>query len=196
MATKIKQLTHRRVPRRCSAHVAAIVLSPAQPLTGTHRFVSAQMKLPLCVPTGCQTHCKHCSLSGTVSPSRSEKPPFSAYTGVRGGRGLLLTHDHFYPHGSTSCFPRCFPCAVRGVPRTVQPRAARPQDPLLPTWLILEASTCLPAFTRPTGALQPLQRSPGGLHLAHRYTWFGLYSFKKKKKVLINGKCYSQEPHT
>ena len=128
------------------------------------------------------------------SPSRSEKPPFSAYTGVRGGRGLLLTHDHFYRHGSTSCVPRCFPCAVGG---GGVPRAARPQDPLLPTWLILEASTCLPAFTRPTGALQPPPRSPGGLHLAHRYTWFGLYTFiLKKKKVLINGQCYSQEPHT
>lgn len=121
MATKIKQLTRRRVPRRCSAHVAAIVLSPARPSTGTHRFVPEQMKLPLCVPTGCQTHCKHRSLSGTVSPSRSEKPLFSAYTGARGGRGLLLTHDHFYHHVSTWCFPRCFPSAVGGLPAPSNP---------------------------------------------------------------------------
>lgn len=162
---RFKQLTRRRVPRRCSAHVAAIVLSPAWlPVTRTHRFFYAQVKLPLYVPTGC-LDVLQTLFAEQLFPQDPRSLRSLLGTGARGGarcgRGLGLTHGHFYCPVSTSLPTVSLACSQeRTAPSNpvpsppLHPCRPRPQDlcspPPPPPRLTLKASTCLPAFIRPT----------------------------------------------
>lgn len=169
---------------------------PAWPLTGPTDFFMHKVRLPLYVPTGCLTHHRNTvRFLERLFPQDPRSLRSLLTLGARVGsvgRDTGLTHGHFYCPVGTSCFPQCFWRAVRSAlhhPAHCAPLHTRagpaPRtlcSPPAPPRLTLKASTCLPAFIRPASVHSASQGNPGGLHLAHSYTWFGLYSFIKKRK--------------